>query len=54
LTNVPRDPEELRAMYENGNHEWRRAFVESLVDHVVTTPSMPESDWSKPSARINR
>jgi site-specific DNA recombinase len=35
LTNVPRDPEELRAMYENGNHEWRRAFIESLVEEIV-------------------
>ena len=35
LTNVPRDPEELRAMYESGNHEWRRAFIESLVEEIV-------------------
>ena len=40
LTNVPRNPEELRAMYENGNHEWRRAFIESLVDHVVVGPGV--------------
>jgi hypothetical protein len=23
LTNGPRDPDELKAMYEHGNHEWR-------------------------------
>jgi hypothetical protein len=40
LTNVPRDPEELRAMYESGNHEWRRAFIESLVDHVSVGPGV--------------
>ena len=40
LTNVPRDPEELRTMYESGNHEWRRAFIESLVDQVVIGPGV--------------
>jgi hypothetical protein len=40
LTNVPRDPEELKAMYDGGNHEWRRAFIESLVDHVVVGPGV--------------
>jgi DNA invertase Pin-like site-specific DNA recombinase len=40
LTNVPRDPDELKAMYESGNHEWRRAFIESLVDHVVVGPGV--------------
>jgi hypothetical protein len=40
LTNVPRDPEELRAMYENGNHEWRRAFIESLVERIVIGPGV--------------
>src|SRR4249919_563939 len=40
LTNVPREPEELRATYESGNHEWRRAFIESLVDHVVIGPGV--------------
>jgi hypothetical protein len=38
VTNVPRDPEELRAMYENGNHEWRRAFIESMVEEIVIGP----------------
>ena len=33
------DREELKAAYENGNHEWRRAFIESLVDHVVAGPA---------------
>jgi DNA invertase Pin-like site-specific DNA recombinase len=40
LTNVPRDPDELKAMYESGNHEWRRAFIESLVDHVLVGPGV--------------
>jgi site-specific DNA recombinase len=40
LVNVPRDREELKAAYENGNHEWRRAFIESLVDHVVVGPGV--------------
>jgi hypothetical protein len=40
VTNVPRDPEELRAMYENGNHEWRRAFIESLVEEIVIGPGV--------------
>jgi site-specific DNA recombinase len=40
LTNVPRDPEKLKAMSESGNHEWRRAFIESLVDHVVVGPGV--------------
>ena len=40
LTNVPREPEELRTTYESGNHEWRRAFIESLVDHVVIGPGV--------------
>ena len=40
LTNVPRDPEELRAMYENGNHEWRRAFIESLVKEIAIGPGV--------------
>jgi hypothetical protein len=40
LTNVPRDPEELKAMYENGNHEWRRAFIESLVEEIVIGPGV--------------
>jgi hypothetical protein len=38
LTSVPRDPEELKIAYETGGFEWRRAFVESLVDHVVIGP----------------
>jgi site-specific DNA recombinase len=40
LVNVPRDRDELKAAYENGNHEWRRAFIESLVDHVVVGPGV--------------
>jgi DNA invertase Pin-like site-specific DNA recombinase len=40
LTNVPRDPDELKAMYENGNHEWRRAFIESLVEEIVIGPGV--------------
>ena len=40
LTNVPRDPEELKATYENGNHEWRRAFIESLVEKIVIGPGV--------------
>lgn len=40
LTSVPRDADELKAMYESGNHEWRRAFIESLVDHVVVGPGV--------------
>ena len=40
LVNVPRDREELKAAYESGNHEWRRAFIESLVDHVVVGPGV--------------
>jgi hypothetical protein len=40
LTNVPRDPEGLRAMYENGNHEWRRTFIESLVEEIVIGPGV--------------
>jgi site-specific DNA recombinase len=40
LTNVPRDPEELRAMYESGNHEWRRSFIESLVEEIVIGPGV--------------
>jgi DNA invertase Pin-like site-specific DNA recombinase len=40
LVNVPRDREELKAAYENGNHEWRRALIESLVDHVVVGPGV--------------
>jgi site-specific DNA recombinase len=40
LTNVPRDPGELKAMYENGNHEWRRAFIESLVEEIVIGPGV--------------
>jgi site-specific DNA recombinase len=38
LTNVPRDPDELKAVYESGNHEWRRAFIESLVAEIVIGP----------------
>ena len=37
---MPRDPDELKAMYESGNHEWRRAFIESLVDHVLVGPGV--------------
>ena len=40
LRDVPRDPEELKAAYESGNHEWRRAFIESLVDQVVVGPGV--------------
>ena len=37
---MPRDPEELKAAYEKGKHERRRAFIESLVDHVVVGPGV--------------
>ena len=40
LTNVPRDPDELKAMYESGNHEWRRAFIESLVKEIMIRPGV--------------
>jgi site-specific DNA recombinase len=40
LRDVPRDPEELKAAYEGGAYEWRRAFIESLVDHVVVGPGV--------------
>jgi hypothetical protein len=40
LTNVPRDPDELKAMYESGNHEWRRAFIESLVEKITIGPGI--------------
>jgi hypothetical protein len=40
LTNVPRDPEELKALYENGNHEWGRTFIESLVEEIVIGPGV--------------
>jgi hypothetical protein len=40
LTNVPRDPEELKAVYETGNYEWRRAFIESLVEKIIIGPGV--------------
>jgi site-specific DNA recombinase len=40
LRDVPRDPEELKAAYESGAYEWRRAFIESLVDKIIIGPGV--------------
>jgi hypothetical protein len=37
---VPRDPEELKAAYEGGAYEWRRAFIESLVEKITIGPGV--------------
>jgi site-specific DNA recombinase len=40
LVNVPRDPDELKIMFETGAYEWRRAFIESLVESITIGPGV--------------
>jgi hypothetical protein len=40
LRDVPRDPEELKAAYESGAYEWRRTFIESLVEKITIGPGV--------------
>jgi site-specific DNA recombinase len=40
LRDVPRDPQELKAAYEGGAYEWRRAFIESLVEKITIGPGV--------------
>jgi hypothetical protein len=40
LHDVPRDSEELKTMFETGAYEWRRAFIESLVERIVIGPGV--------------
>ena len=40
LRDVPRDPQELKAAYESGAYEWRRAFIESLVEKITIGPGV--------------
>ncbi len=40
LRDVPRDPDELKAAYESGACEWRRAFIESLVEKIIIGPGV--------------
>jgi site-specific DNA recombinase len=40
LVNVPRDPDDLKAAYEEGTLEWRRSFLESVVESITVAPGV--------------